>query len=109
MQCILQNVETVTHNREKRAKPSRGAGGRAMVARQQDQVGLPVVFGGRRRQRARARSPPTACVACTAEWLPEKLPRLPGPRRCHGTKPFHTTLGWHSPPAQVTTKIHPSR
>lgn len=80
-----------------------------MVARQQDQVGLPVVFGAGRRQRARARSPPSARVACTADWLSEKLLRLPSPRRFHGTMPFHTTLGWHRPPAQVITKIHPSR
>jgi hypothetical protein len=80
-----------------------------MVARQEDQVGLPVVFGAGTSHCARARGPPNARVACTADGPSEKLLLLPSPLRCHGNMPFQTTLGWHSPPAQVNTKIHPSR
>src|ERR1700733_3298229 len=80
MHCILQIAGAFAHNQVKRANPSIGAGGRAMVARCQDRVGLVL-----------ARS--TASLARTL-----LRPRHDGPPRA-GAPPFptaNTTLGWHA-------------
>jgi len=62
-----------------------------MVATGAGQVGL--VVCAPRASDGSARGPPFGRIA-------------PGPR---GRLASYTTLGWRRPPAQVTTKIHPSR